>query len=126
MFEEWEAKGDKPTRENRPRVDDINEELRQAGYEEATAEEIREAYDDWIGRGGADDELEKPTRGDVFEALDALVGRNVTSEGTPFVKDVNEQLRREGYAPITKGQLVPAYRQYLREHKKRARVRTRR
>lgn len=126
MFEEWEARGGRPTRDNYPRIDDINAELRQEGYEEASAETIRKAYDRWVEGGGADDELEKPTRGDIFEAFDAVVGRDVTSQNMPYVKDINKQLEREGYAGITKGELEPAYRLYMREHKKRARVRTRR
>jgi hypothetical protein len=126
VFEEWEARGGKPTRENYPRVDDINDELRQEGYEAASAERIRDAYDKWMERGGADEQLEKPSRGEIFEAFDALVGRDVTEENVPYVRDVNQQLRMEGYAPITAGEVKTAYQQYLRAHKKRTRVRPRR
>jgi hypothetical protein len=123
VFEEWEAKGGKPTADGYPRINDINAELGEEGYQSASSEVIRAAFDKWAAKGGADEELDKPTQGEVFEAFSQLVGRDVTSTNTPYVKEVNEQLRKEGYRGISQKEVHDLFEKFKRQVRRRPRGR---
>jgi hypothetical protein len=113
------------TEDGYPKVSSVNERLEDDGYERASQEEIRRAYDRWKeidDRRDRDEEVlsgngGKPTQKVLHVAFAHFEGRkdDFTEDGYPKVGSINEWLESKNYSHTTQKDLRKAYDNWRKE-----------